>query len=62
MKTLKAKKLEIIGTIVTIGGMILSFFAGKIEEANRNVAIEEEVAKQLNERLSLKSDDEEEES
>lgn len=60
MKTLKAKKLEIIGTLVTIGGMILSFFAGKIEEANRNVAIEEEVTRQLNERL--KSDDEEEES
>lgn len=58
MKTLKAKKLEIIGTLVTIGGMILSFFAGKIEEANRNAAIEEEVTRQLNERL--KSDEEEE--
>lgn len=57
---MKAKRLEIIGTLVTIGGMILSFFAGKIEEANRNLAIEEEVTKQLNERL--KSDDEEEES
>lgn len=57
---MKTKKLEIIGTLVAIGGMILSFFANKIEEANRNIAIEEEVTKQLNERL--KSDDEEEES
>lgn len=61
MKTLKAKKLEIIGTLVTIGGMILSFLAGKVEEANRNAAIEEEVTRQLNERLRS-SDDEEEES
>jgi len=57
---MKAKKLEIIGTLVAIGGMILSFFADKIEEANRNAAIEEEVTRQLDERF--KSDNEEEES
>ena len=59
MTTMKHKKLEILGTLITIGGMILSFLAGKIEEANRSVAIEEEVTRQINERL--KSDEEEEE-